>query len=115
MSHDRGLAGTHVGRAEFEALSAGSTWLPLSRGGHAVSSARQPGARCRRELIEFNGQLASSVLESRAQPAIVEPTVIGGASLTEAFFAGSIDEVAVYPAVLTAARVQAHHFAGTAP
>jgi hypothetical protein len=30
------------------------------------------------------------------------------------YFAGSIDEVAVYPAVLSAAQVAAHHTLGTA-
>jgi hypothetical protein len=65
--------------------------------------------------LYVNGEPANPVTEGRAVPAINEPALIGAAGATDALFAGSIDEVAVYPAVLSAARVQAHYMAGTVP
>jgi hypothetical protein len=65
--------------------------------------------------LYVNGELANQVTEDRPQRAIDEPTVIGAANPIESFFAGTLDEVAVYAAELPAARVHAHFVAGTAP
>jgi hypothetical protein len=65
--------------------------------------------------LYINGQQANQTTEDRAQPPVGETTVIGAATVTEQFFAGAIDEVAVYAAALPAARIQAHYLAGTVP
>jgi hypothetical protein len=63
----------------------------------------------------INGQQVRQIVDNRIQPPIEGPAVIGAANLTEAFFAGSIDEVAIYAAALPPARVEAHFLAGTVP
>ena len=65
--------------------------------------------------LYINGQQVNQTIEERPQSVVGEATVIGAASVTEQFFAGAIDEVAVYAAPLSAAHIHAHYLAGTAP
>jgi hypothetical protein len=68
--------------------------------------------------LYVNGQLAGQSVEGGrpAAAVLVEPALIGAAALDESiFFAGAIDEVAVYAAPLPAIRIQAHYQTGTAP
>jgi hypothetical protein len=65
--------------------------------------------------LYVNGQQVRAIVDNRVQSSVTELMVIGAANLTEAFFAGSIDEVAVYAAALPAARVEAHYLAGAVP
>jgi hypothetical protein len=65
--------------------------------------------------LYVNGAQVGQNTDGRGSRTVTEPTVIGAASLTEGFFAGSIDEVAVYAAALTPARVQDHYRAGSMP
>ncbi len=63
--------------------------------------------------LYVNGLLVTQTQDSRAMPSIVENALIGSAGVTEASFAGRIDEVAVYGAALSSERIAAHFAAGS--
>ncbi len=85
--------------------------MPLSAASFTHIVVTYDGATLR---LYVNGQLATSKLENRPQPPVDEPTLIGAASLAQGFFAGAIDEVAVYPSALDDAHVRNHYLVGTA-
>jgi hypothetical protein len=66
------------------------------------------------QRLYVNGELVASAALTGAASASTYPLLIGSWVGTNEFFAGHIDEVAVYNKVLSAAQVRAHHEAGAA-
>jgi hypothetical protein len=58
--------------------------------------------------LYIDGMQSSQAADARPMPSISNPALIGASSDSSTYFDGVIDEVAVYPAALPAARVQAH-------
>jgi hypothetical protein len=65
------------------------------------------------QRLYVNGAQVASIALSGSASVTTNPLVIGSWNGASEFFAGTIDEPAVYNRVLSAARVQAHHTAGT--
>lgn len=63
--------------------------------------------------LYVNGQPVKSRTDMREQPAAETITLIGAATLSQGFFAGAIDEVAVYSTALPAERIAMHYQVGT--
>jgi len=61
--------------------------------------------------IYVDGSLAGSTPDTRSMNAIAAPPIIGGATVGN-FYRGVIDEVAIYPVALSAARIAVHHRLG---
>jgi hypothetical protein len=66
------------------------------------------------QRLYVNGALVASAALTGAASSSTYPLMIGSWVGSNEYFAGRIDEVAVYNKVLSAAQVQAHHDAGTA-
>jgi hypothetical protein len=66
------------------------------------------------QRLYVNGALVASAALTGPASSSTYPLLIGSWTGTNEFFAGRVDEVAVYNKVLSAAQVQAHHRAGTA-
>jgi peptidoglycan/xylan/chitin deacetylase (PgdA/CDA1 family) len=65
------------------------------------------------QRLYVNGAQVASVALTGAIGANTNSLIVGSWNGAQEFFAGTIDEVAVYPAALTAARVSAHYQAGS--
>lgn len=63
-------------------------------------------------LVYLDGQKASSALDARAQAKKPSPMAIGFSGLGESFFAGAMDEFAIYDKALSAERIRQHVEAG---
>jgi hypothetical protein len=61
--------------------------------------------------IYVDGSLAGTLPDTRSMNAIAAPPIIGGSTVGN-FYKGVIDELAVYPVALSAARIALHHRLG---
>jgi len=61
--------------------------------------------------IYIDGSLAGSTPDTRPLNAVAAPPIIGGSTVGN-FYTGVIDELAVYPVALSAARIAIHHRLG---
>jgi hypothetical protein len=66
------------------------------------------------QRLYVNGALVASAALTGAASSSTNPLVIGSWTGTNEFFAGRVDEVAVYTKALTATQVQTHYNAGRA-
>jgi parallel beta-helix repeat protein len=60
-----------------------------------------------------DGSLKRIISDTRAEPTSTQPVSIGRYAGGGLYFAGDMDEVAIYPTALSAARVQAHYLSAT--
>ncbi|MCA1646158.1 MAG: hypothetical protein LC797_12095, partial [Chloroflexi bacterium] len=96
------LEGLHPAGAES------TSSIPLNQWTHAVVT--YDGAFVRYYL---NGKLDASVATSGRIPANADPLLLANRSDQPRFWRGQLDEVAMYPSVLSPAQVQSHYAVGT--
>jgi concanavalin A-like lectin/glucanase superfamily protein/fibronectin type III domain protein len=103
-------------RLEFTIVQAGARRRAQAPAGAIVAGqtyhvvATYDGSTAR---LYVNGAVAASLAVTGAATDTTSPLTIGAWSATDEFMAGTIDEVALYPAALSAARIQAHRASGT--